>query len=137
LQSIIGAFSRSEEKIVFLVHPRTRKMLKEIELPSLPNVVMIDPVGYLDNLVLEGNARKILTDSGGIQKEAYFLKIPCITMRNETEWMETVDDGWNVLVGADKEKIQRAIEKFEPNGGQSNHFGDGDASGKIAAILNE
>src|SRR3990170_2896560 len=137
LRSIIEAFSRIEEKIVFSVHPRTRKMLKEIELPPLPNVMMIDPVGYLDNLVLEENARKILTDSGGMQKEAYFLKVPCITMRNETEWMETVDDGWNVLVGADKEKIQRAIEKFEPNGGQSNHFGDGDASGKIAAILNE
>jgi UDP-GlcNAc3NAcA epimerase len=82
-----------------------------------------------------GNAKKILTDSGGVQKQAFFLKVPCVTLRNETEWVETVKDGWNVLVGADVNKIKEAIGKFDPKGKQSNHFGDGDAAGKIVNLL--
>ena len=135
LKNIILALAESGEKIVFPIHPRTRKMMGGIELPSLPNIKMIEPVGYLDNLILIENSKKVLTDSGGIQKEAYFLKVPCITLREETEWVETVEDGWNILVGADKKKIQQSIEKFESKGKQSDHFGDGQAANKIAEII--
>ena len=88
-------------------------------------------------LVLEKNARKILTDSGGVQKEAYIFKVPCITIRDTTEWAETVEDGWNILVGADGEMIIMMIEEFNPNGEQRNVFGDGKASKNIVDILKD
>jgi UDP-N-acetylglucosamine 2-epimerase (non-hydrolysing) len=137
LKNIISAFAESGEKIVFPIHPRTEKAIRQLGIKVGSNVRLIEPVGYLDNLVLIENAKKVLTDSGGIQKEAYFLKIPCITLRKETEWVETVKDGWNVLVGVDKTKIQKAIEEFEPKGKQSGNFGDGAASGKIAEIISD
>ena len=96
---------------------------------------MIKPLGYLDMLELEENAEKIITDSGGIQKEAYFLKTPCITLRNETEWIETVKDKWNILVGNDKTKILNAIESFETKTAQHNYFGDGNAAKEITNII--
>ena len=140
LESIVDAFIESNELIVFPVHPRTKKYLNGYglieKLEKAGNVLLIPPVGYLDMLVLEENAKKILTDSGGVQKEAYFLKVPCITLRERTEWVETVEDGWNVLVGADKFKILDAIENFEPsNETYSYRFGDGRASERIAGIL--
>jgi UDP-N-acetylglucosamine 2-epimerase (non-hydrolysing) len=85
--------------------------------------------------VLEKNAKKILTDSGGVQKEAYIFEVPCITLRNTTEWTETVEDGWNVLVDANKEKIVTMSDEFEPKGKQRNVFGEGNASEKIAKII--
>ena len=140
LGNIVSAFIESEELIVFPVHPRTRKYLAEYKLmdkvESADNIVLIPPVGYLDMLILEENARKILTDSGGVQKEAYFLRVPCITLRERTEWVETVEDGWNILTGASKEKILRAIRGFEPSGDTYTYkFGDGKASEKISRIL--
>ncbi len=135
LKSIILALAESGEKIVFPVHPRTEKIIREVGIKVSSNVKAIEPVGYLENLVLIENSKKVLTDSGGIQKEAYFLKVPCVTLREETEWVETVADGWNTLVGADKKKIQRAIEKFAPKGKQSGHFGDGKAASKMVEIL--
>ena len=92
---------------------------------------MIDPVGYLDMIQLARNARKILTDSGGVQKEAYFYRVPCITLRNETEWVETVEEGWNVLVGTETERIFQALQTFTPVSEQRSLFGDGDASERI------
>lgn len=140
LESIIDAFIESNKLIVFPAHPRTQKYLKTYglmkKIEKATNILLIPPVGYLDMLVLEENARKILTDSGGVQKEAYFLKIPCITLRDRTEWVETVEDGWNILVGADKKEIVRAIEEFEPTGETySYRFGKGDAHKKITEIL--
>jgi len=88
-------------------------------------------------LVLEKNARRILTDSGGVQKEAYIFKVPCITLRDTTEWVETVEGGWNVLVGAESEKIVGMANDFEPEGEQREVFGDGKAGEVIAKIIKE
>ena len=87
-------------------------------------------------LKLESNSRKILTDSGGVQKEAYMLGIPCITLRDNTEWVETVEEGWNILVGANYEKIGDAIENFEGADRRNYVFGDGSASEKISQKIN-
>jgi UDP-N-acetylglucosamine 2-epimerase len=118
---------------IFPCHPRTKKHLMNMDLwgDLEKNAHPVKPLGYLDMLLLEKNAKKILTDSGGVQKEAYMLKTPCITMRDETEWVETVEDGWNVLVGTSKEHILDAVNNFEPKGEQRNVFGAGDASQKI------
>jgi len=140
LRSIIDAFLSIEEKIIFPVHPRTQKKLKELGLfDQLPvtshQLLLIEPVGYLDSIVLTRNARKVLTDSGGLQKEAYFSKVPCITLDEATGWPETVEDGWNILVGSDKEKIIQAVKDFEPKGKQRDVFGSGKAAERIAEIL--
>lgn len=136
LRSIAGAFCEVCD-LIFPCHPRTEKYLKRFGLWERlnDNVRVTKPVGYLDMLMLEKNAKKILTDSGGVQKEAYILKVPCITIRDETEWVETVEDGWNVLVGADKEKIVEMVNEFEPAGEQRYVFGSGDASERISELL--
>jgi UDP-N-acetylglucosamine 2-epimerase len=140
LENIYKALVESGERIVFPIHPGTRKMLASYGLldglEKSENVLITKPLGYFEMLCLEMNAKKILTDSGGVQKEAYFLKVPCITLRNETEWPETVEDGWNVLVGADRLKILDALKSFEPKMESYAHrFGDGKASKRIVAIL--
>ena len=138
LENIVDAFCEIGN-LVFPCHPRTEKCLKRFGLWDrlVKNVRVARPVGYLDMLMLEKNARKVLTDSGGVQKEAYIFKVPCITLRDNTEWVETVEDGWNVLVGADEEKIVREANEFEPDNKQRNVFGEGDASGRIAKIVGE
>jgi UDP-N-acetylglucosamine 2-epimerase len=98
-------------------------------------VRLVEPVGYLDMLVLEKNARLILTDSGGVQKEAYFLAVPCITLRQETEWVETVEAGWNKLAGSDTMKIIAATREFVPPNDPPAVFGDGHASEQIAELM--
>jgi len=94
-------------------------------------------VSYLNMLVLEKNARKILTDSGGVQKEAYIFKVPCITLRENTEWVETVEDGWNVLVGANDGAIMKMANGFEPKRKQRDAFGDGKAGERVAKMIGE
>ena len=138
LRNIVDAFSELDETIVFPVHPRTRKMLKEHELYNKLNssVKLIEPVGFLDFIKLMSHAKMILTDSGGVQKEAYILKIPCITFRDNTEWIETIEDGWNVLVGSDKDKIIRMVNELKPFlEKHGNRFGNGDASRKLVSII--
>ncbi|MBU0698530.1 MAG: UDP-N-acetylglucosamine 2-epimerase (non-hydrolyzing) [Proteobacteria bacterium] len=136
LRSILIAFMELSETVVFPVHPRTRAKLDALDLKAKsPNLKLIDPVGYLDMLVLEQNARLILTDSGGMQKEAYFFKVPCITLRPETEWVETVAAGWNVLAGAVKNKITGTVEQLKPPERQPAYYGDGKAAEKIAQWL--
>ena len=139
LSNILEAFSESDKKIIFPIHPRTIKFIGEHGLKNKigKNVIITKPVGYFDFICLEMNAKKILTDSGGIQKESYLLKVPCITLRENTEWIETINDGWNVLVGGDKEKILNAVNNFQPQGKQRNVFGDGHASGNIVKILDK
>jgi len=136
LKKILEAISESGEKIVFPIHPRTEKQLKKFKL-KIENckLKIISPVGYLDMLILEKNAKKILTDSGGVQKEAYWSKVPCITLMEGTGWPETVKAGWNILVGIDKEKIIEAIKKFNLKTKQYNYFGNGKSAKKIVKIL--
>lgn len=112
LENILSAFAFLNEPVIFAVHPRTRKLLQEMGYQPSGNVTLIDPVSYFDSVALEKSARFLLTDSGGMQKEAYWLKVPCITMRDETEWVETVESGWNVLVGADHNRIVDAVRTF-------------------------
>lgn len=137
LTSIVEAFSDAEATIVFPIHPRTRKCLKEYDLweKILKNTKVIHPVGYLDMLKLESNARKILTDSGGVQKEAYMLGVPCITLRDNTEWVETVEEGWNILAGVNYEKIKKLIKEFEIPKKSRKIFGNGKAAIKISELL--
>jgi UDP-N-acetylglucosamine 2-epimerase len=139
LSNILEALSESGENVVFPIHPRSLKLIKKhkLERKIKKNVFITKPVGYYDFIWLELNAKKILTDSGGIQKEAYILKVPCITLRENTEWIETVEDGWNVLVGSDKEKIRDAMRTFMPKGKQRNVFGAGNAYKKIKEIIDE
>ena len=138
LGNIVNAFCETED-LVFPCHPRTEKSLKKFNLwdKLTRKVKVVKPVGYLDMLMLEKNANKILTDSGGVQKEAYILKVPCITLRNTTEWVETVEDEWNVLAGSNKEKVIEMGCNFEPKRGQRNIFGDGNASKRIVRIIGE
>ena len=137
LKNILGAFSEVKETIVFPVHPRTEKFITVHRLDNKikDNVILTKPLGYIEFICLEKNAKKILTDSGGVQKGAYWFKVPCITLRDTTEWVETVKDGWNVLVGANKEKIIKMVNEFEPEGKQKNVFGDGKASKRICEAL--
>ncbi len=119
------------------MHPRTRDRLRKVGLSiQNPLVKVIEPVGYLDMLQLEANAMKILTDSGGVQKEAFFLQVPVITLRDETEWIETVEQGANRLTGANKEAILEAVERFEMDYTRvSSVFGDGRAAERIVDHL--
>ncbi len=141
LRNILAALAETGETVIFPVHPRTRNKMAEMDRVSglareSHTVKMIEPVGYLDMLMLEQNARLILTDSGGMQKEAYFCEVPCITLRPETEWTETVEAGWNVVAGADRDRIVDAVRSFQPGGRPPAVFGDGHAAEKIVGILN-
>jgi len=140
LQNILSAFFKIGEPIIFPVHPRTRQRIKELGLNNQQsetrNLQFIDPVGYLDMLVLEQNARLILTDSGGMQKEAYFFGIPCVTLRPETEWIETVEAGWNVVVGSDNSVIVEKTRTMQsPAQSERRMFGDGHAGKLIVQTL--
>jgi len=139
LQNILRAFEKIEETIIYPIHPRTRKFLKlqrlETWVKKIKNLKIINPTNYQETIQLEQNARMILTDSGGIQKEAYMAKVPCLTLRNETEWTETVTSGWNHLVGTNVEKILKLTKKFPKPKGHANFLGKGDAYLKIAEII--
>lgn len=135
LRNIVKALNSIREPIVFPVHPRTRTAIERLNLAFSPHVLAIVPVGYLDMLTLESNARAILTDSGGVQREAYFLSVPCITLREETELTETVEVGWNRLVGTEPARIREAVGDFAPPATHPPLFGDGHAAERIAATI--
>lgn len=120
--------------VVWPVHPRTRKRLGDLGL-SAGQVTTIQPVSYLDMLLLEGRAHFILTDSGGVQKEAYFLKIPCITLRDETEWEETLEHNCNVLTGISESKILSAATTICTDGPWAAIYGNGNAGTAILTSL--
>ena len=134
LQAIMVAFSRLEVPVIFPVHPRTRKKLAEYGIALAANVRIIEPLPSFDMLAVLSGARAILTDSGGVQKEAYILEVPCVTLRENTEWVETLEDGWNVLVGTDADRIVTEAKR-DVGGRHASQFGDGHATERIAALI--
>lgn len=138
LKEIIDALLNLSAMTVFPVHPRTRKMMKKFQISTYNRILLMEPVGYLDFLLLEKNAKKIITDSGGVQKEAFFLKVPCITIRSETEWKETLELDWNILVkNRDEKGIFEAINSEQGGITSNNPFGDGNTAAQIKEILLE
>ena len=135
LSDIIEALALLREPVVLPLHPRTRAALMGTDIEVEPPVRVIEPVGYLDMLALEQAARMVLTDSGGVQKEAYMLGTPCVTLRDETEWTETLAGGWNVLAGPDTERILAAARRPRPESARSPVFGDGHAAELMVAAL--
>jgi UDP-N-acetylglucosamine 2-epimerase len=136
LTALVTAFGRLDACVVFPLHPRTRAALAGMPLP--PNVHPVDPLGYLDMLVLVRRARMVLTDSGGVQKEAFFVGTPCLTLRDRTEWPETVEAGWNRIVDVDGDAIASAVATWTPSGPPVGHaFGDGRAAEKIVTLMAE
>jgi len=128
----LGKIAQTTCPVVWPMHPRTKKKLADLGL-STASVSVIQPVSYLEMLLLEGRARFILTDSGGVQKEAYFFEVPCITLRDETEWEETLENTCNVLAGCCEEKILRAVNAIDTTGPWTAKYGDGHAG---TAMLN-
>jgi len=123
----------ADQSVILPIHPRTAKFMAEQGLiAAMKNVKLVAPLPFLDMIRLEQAARAIVTDSGGVQKEAFFYEVPCVTIRDETEWTETVDLGWNRLVDADRTKIVTAVRSaFRPSGAQARPYGDGSASKAI------
>jgi UDP-GlcNAc3NAcA epimerase len=137
LRSILAGVAASPQKVVCPAHPRARAALAGTGLEVPSNLLLVDPVGYLEMLALEDAAELILTDSGGVQKEAYFAGKPCITLRQTTEWPETVQAGWNTLAGADADAIRSALLSFRPDGPRPVLFGDGHAAERVVEALEE
>lgn len=139
LSSIIEALSRLDKPVVWAIHPRTRKNIDSHglfdHLAAADNIRAVPPVSYIDMIALLGAAKGLLTDSGGMQKEAYFLGIPCVTLREETEWVETVELGWNTLVGTDSAAIVAAAGALERPQSRPDVYGDGHAAETIVRVL--
>jgi UDP-GlcNAc3NAcA epimerase len=131
LARIVDGLGRIADRIVFPAHPRTRSRLSEVP----PNVRVVDPLGYLDMAALCSQARVIVTDSGGLQKEAYWYGVPCVTARPSTEWVDTVEVGANVLVDADPEALAAAVAVARMPEERPPLYGDGHASERVAAAL--
>lgn len=139
LINILKAFQEIGETIVWPLHPRTKKRLIDFGLmemlAEIKNLKTIQPVSYTEMIELERNARLIMTDSGGVQKEAYVAKVPCITLREETEWTETVKSGWNQLAGTNWQKIIDLISNFPEPKNHPDFLGDGQAYTRIAQTI--
>ena len=133
---VLETFDELPLPVLFPVHPRTKAKIDELG-KTYPNIVQVSPVGYLDMLKLLKHAKALLTDSGGLQKEALFLKTPCITLREETEWLETLQDNANQLTGPNPEKIYQALDNLPHPSifGDNTTFGDGTSAQQTAKIL--
>ncbi|MGH2508877.1 MAG: non-hydrolyzing UDP-N-acetylglucosamine 2-epimerase, partial [Ktedonobacteraceae bacterium] len=135
MHSLAQALNQLDLPVIFPVNPRTRACLERYDVHWQQHVHLIEPLGYWKMLALERSAYRILTDSGGVQKEAFFLGVPCVTLRSETEWPETLEAGWNVLVGSDQGAILTAFQRPNPPSPGSKLFGAGDAAERIAHAL--
>ena len=141
LGEILCGLDRLPLPVILPLHPRTKNLMKEsgINETEYKNIRFIPPQSYRSIIRLMSGAKAVITDSGGIQKEAYILNVPCITLRNTTEWMETVEDGWNVLVDADMDALHSAVSHFSRSapGCHLMRYGDGSASGNIVRLIAE
>lgn len=135
LRQIVAAFNQVAETVILPVHPRTRKALANLDLHLADHLHLIEPVGYFEMLTLEENARLIATDSGGVQREAYYLGIPCLTLRDESEWGATITTGWNKLVGADQQAILENWFNFQPPTEHPPIYGAGTAAQHLTEII--
>jgi len=135
LRRIVRALGDLALPVVFPLHPRTRHAVRRHAIAPAGAIHLIDPVGYLDMLTLERHAFRVITDSGGVQKEAFMLGVPCVTLREDTEWPETVDAGWNVLVGDSPTAMADAARRPAPVAPPGHPFGVGDAAIRIARSL--
>ncbi len=138
LHAMLQTLADLNVPVILPLHPRTRAKLggSADRFNAQSNLRIIEPLGYLDMVRLVSECQRVLTDSGGLQKEAYWLGRPCITLREETEWVETIEHGWNTLVGHDARKIGAALVKSPP-AERPHLYGDGAAAGKIVAALRE
>ena len=138
IEQIFDAFEKLPGPVVLPIHPRTRPLAQQaLAERGYRNIRLTEPVGYLEMLLLTNGALQVLTDSGGLQKEAWIMGIPCITLRSETEWVETLAGGWNILSSLKTEDIYRKAMETTPNPAARSRrpFGDGHASERIAALL--
>ena len=137
LTAILEGFALLDRQVVLPLHPRTRKCMTQNGLKLPANVLAVDPVGYLDMVMLEKNAALIATDSGGVQKEAFFYRVPCVTLRDETEWVELVDSGWNRLAPpTEGATVAVAIQSaLGSTGVEVWPYGDGKAADRVVACL--
>ena len=135
MRGIVEGLNATPRDVVFPVHPRTRKKMAEFGLRCGERVRLIEPVGYLEMLELEWRCSVVVTDSGGVQKEAFFLRKPCVTLREQTEWTETVESGWNILVGACDGSIARTLAVVGVPERQVALYGDGHAAEHMLAFI--
>lgn len=136
LGAIFDSLARLEKPVILPLHPRTHRKIREFGIRPDKNIRIVEPLGYLDMIKLQSQAECILTDSGGVQKEAYYLEVPCVTLRTETEWVETVTAGWNIVCDAVSDDLVAAVRKLA--GCQASHpslYGDGNTAGRIVKIL--
>lgn len=139
LKEILSVMEDLDYIVIFPVHPRVKEIVDLLERENnYKNIVFIEPVDYLTMIFLTKNSKKVITDSGGLQKECYILNTPCITVRDQTEWIETLNQGYNILSKPIYEELKNKIEKAEIKGSKKiNYFGDGNASAKIVKIMEE
>jgi len=141
LKIIIDSLIESDKKIVFSLHPRTEKMINNFDLKPLidknKNIILSKPLGYLDFLTLSKFSEKIITDSGGLQREAYFLGKPCICIYDHAYWPEIEEEGWQIITGINKDRIINSIHNFNPKAKQGYIFGKGDSAQKIIKKIEE
>lgn len=136
LSNLLKVLDSLKMPVVIPIHPRTRNVLEKLDL-KLKNIKIIKPISMQDNITLQKYSKIVLTDSGGVQKEAYWLKVPCLTLRTTTEWPETTKMGWNKLVGQDFGKIPSLINSFKEPSNHPQIYGDGMSGQKIAKIIKE
>ena len=135
LAALVDVLTGMPLPVVLPLHPRTRARMQEAQLlDSLGGVIVAPPLGYLEFAALLLNCRAVLTDSGGVQKEAYLAGVPCVTMRDRTEWTETVESGWNTLVGLDADAARAALERERP-AERPPLYGDGRAGERVVQAL--
>ena len=139
VKTVLDAFEQLDSKVIFPVHPRTKSLVKNVlEHNNYSNIIFCEPVGYIDMLFLANHAKKIVTDSGGLQKEAYIMNTPCVTVREQTEWVETLKGNHNILAKLNTADIvSKVINTQIDSAKKKNYYGDGYASEKLLNILKE